>query len=587
MTPVARSALANSVVICLLLTARLTAAAIPEELINRATERGVAALRKMQAPDGSFSGASYGSGPTSLAALAWLECGVSPADEQVRKAVTVVRNDCPAMNRTYQLALAIMLLDRLGDRLDEPIIHILTVRLLESQTPMGGWSYKNGDVPAEEAAKLRALIDRRELKTVPSDSTAPDGTTVAPEIIERLKRLEKRSPSANEGVLVDNSNTQFAILGAWIGRRHGIPTDAALRRAERYFRATQDGGRWPYVPKTQVDERPANTSAGLLGLAIGAGIVRDAQLRTSTERKDGKPPVLRDPLRDPLVQVAMNYVGTQVAEVAAVGLKADPNPSRNLYFLWSVERVGMVYSVPVMGGVDWYQRGAAAILVAQQPDGSWPARNIANLGVSSDINTCFALLFLRRSNFAHDLTANLRHKSKQTTLHSGDDKGDIIPPPAADGTEAGRLAHELPDATPARQDVILGELKEGKGAEFTEALARVIPKLAGDMQKKARDALAERMARMNAATIRAKLKDADAEVRRATALACAMKDDKGFIPDLIAALDDQNVWVVRSAAVALRTMTGQDFGPSAMATSGERVKAIAAWKAWWKRQNGR
>jgi hypothetical protein len=275
--------------------------------------------------------------------------------------------------------------------------------------------------------------------------------------------------------------------------------------------------------------------------------------------------------------------------LAATGLNADVNMHRHLYFLWSVERVGMIYSVPVMGGVNWYDVGTGAILRAQSPDGSWAAsRSILIPSITSDINTCFALLFLRKSNFAHDLTANLKSKPKQTTIRSGDDAGDAIPPPAAPASDADRLARELPGATPERQEAILGELRDGKGAEFTDALARAIPNLIGGLQKKARDALAERLARMNAATLRAKLKDDNAEVRRAATLACAMKDDnKGFIPDLIAALDDKDTWVVRGAAVALRTITGQDFGPSATATADERAKSVAAWKAWWKRQNSR
>src|SRR5215207_6318052 len=86
-------------------------AAIPEERINTAVDRGVAALRKGQGADGLFAHGAHGSGPTSLAALTLLECGIGPDDEQVQKAVTAVRNDCPSMNQTYNLALAVMLLD--------------------------------------------------------------------------------------------------------------------------------------------------------------------------------------------------------------------------------------------------------------------------------------------------------------------------------------------------------------------------------------------------------------------------------------------------------------------------------------------
>lgn len=573
--------------LCLLVAGVARAAAIPQDVIDKAVDRGVAALRKGQGPDGLFAGGAHGTGPTSLAALTLLECGVLPGDEQIQKAVAAVRDDCPTMNRVYNLALAVMLFDRLGDPLDVPLIHVLGVRLLEGQKDMGGWHYTTPDVSSEEAERVRALLKRRaELKTQPGSPDAGRPSGMAPDLVERCERLERYGPRRPD-TYIDNSNSQFAVLGIWVARRNGVPADATLRRAENYFRTSHVRGIWPYVAGAEPDDRPANTCAGLLGLAAGAGVARDARLQTKPENKDGKPTPLRDPLRDPLVQGAMNYVGGQVREVAVTGLNAEGNDWRNLYFLWSVERVGMIYSVPVMGGVDWYHVGAATILKAQRPDGSWADRSMGNLSVSKDVNTCFALLFLKRSNVARDLTTNLRQKPVQPSLRAGGDKPDIPPPSTAVELTAGeKLTDELATATPARKDAILAELRDGKGLENTDALARAIPKLTGEVQKKARDALAERLARMTAATVRGKLKDVDAEVRRAAALACAMKEDKGLIPDLVKTLDDPDAWVVRAAGVALRSLTGQDFGPAATATAAERAKAVAAWKAWWKRQNG-
>ena len=67
-------------------------------------------------------------------------------------------------------------------------------------------------------------------------------------------------------------------------------------------------------------------------------------------------------------------------------------------------------------------------------------------------------------------------------------------------------------------------------------------------------------------------------------MASAVKEDRTLLPDLIATLDDADFSVVRAAAVALRILTSEDFGPSAHATTEERAKSIAAWKAWWKKQ---
>src|SRR2546421_12583614 len=109
--PLSRCCLCLALGSCLLGGPATRAAAVPDELINRAVERGVAALRKGLGNDGQFTYGSHGSGPTSLAALTLLECGVSTDDEQVQKAVAAVRADCPTMNRTYSLALAIRLFD--------------------------------------------------------------------------------------------------------------------------------------------------------------------------------------------------------------------------------------------------------------------------------------------------------------------------------------------------------------------------------------------------------------------------------------------------------------------------------------------
>src|SRR4051812_7531080 len=166
-----RHSLQIAIASLLLTGTAVRAAAVPEEAINRAVERGVAALRKGMGGEGQLPGGLYTSGATSLAAATLLECGVSPDDEQVRKAVAAVRADCPIMNRVYPLSLAIMLLDRVGDTADVPIIHILAVRLLEGQKPEGGWHYTTPDVPSDEVARVRDLLRRRgELKTSPGES---------------------------------------------------------------------------------------------------------------------------------------------------------------------------------------------------------------------------------------------------------------------------------------------------------------------------------------------------------------------------------------------------------------------------------
>jgi len=104
------------------------------------------------------------------------------------------------------------------------------------------------------------------------------------------------------------------------------------------------------------------------------------------------------------------------------------------------------------------------------------------------------------------------------------------------------------------------------------------------VKAKAREALADRMARMGSGTLKDKLKDDDLEVRRAAALACAMREDRNHLDRLVEMLQDPEPPVARAAAAALRSLTGQDLGPPADASRAEQAKAAAAWKAWLDKQ---
>jgi hypothetical protein len=125
-----------------------------------------------------------------------------------------------------------------------------------------------------------------------------------------------------------------------------------------------------------------------------------------------------------------------------------------------------------------------------------------------------------------------------------------------------------------KQTEIIDRLRSEKGVVNTEALAAAIPRLSGTARTKARDALAERLARLKPEKVGDYLGDEDAEIRRAAALATAMKECRTLIPKLIALLRDPEPAVVRAAHVALKELSGQDFGPHP-----------DDWSEWW-RKNG-
>jgi hypothetical protein len=155
---------------------------------------------------------------------------------------------------------------------------------------------------------------------------------------------------------------------------------------------------------------------------------------------------------------------------------------------------------------------------------------------------------------------------------------------AALEAEAARLSAALVFAPPERQDNALALYVKEKGVVYTEAIANALPQLQGNTQRAAREAFVERMSRMTADTLRDRLSDARGEMRRAALLAWASRDDRAAIPEIIPLLSDPDEIVIPAAKAALKSLTGQDFGPSRTATPAERTQAVAAWKQWWEKQ---
>ena len=114
----------------------------------------------------------------------------------------------------------------------------------------------------------------------------------------------------------------------------------------------------------------------------------------------------------------------------------------------------------------------------------------------------------------------------------------VAPAPIAAEEDASRLIKKLLDVPADQREAVLSKLRDRKGAIYTQALAESIPQLMGPAKTEAREALAERLTRMTAATLLDKLRDDDAEIRRAAALACGMKEMTTHIPELIAVLED-------------------------------------------------
>jgi hypothetical protein len=362
----------------------------------------VAYLKSLQQADGSWPHQRKGATP--LAAWTLLECDVSPNDPIIQKAVAYTREFILTSDSTYEIALAIMLLDRLGDPEDLPLLEALSLQLLAGQNPHHGWTYGCPPLPESELTRLRQHLAKQKEKGPPKlPEKRPvqkprDPKQVHQAAMKLAQDLNNAPvPRPIPGLLdeADNSNTQFALLALWVARRNGMPADKALERVASRFRGTQHkSGGWPY------DNRPVGaelkpsqptatmTAAGLLALAAANGLTADKGVKGDFNK-------------DPVVTAGLVAVSVSIGEP---GQPRDKlllaSPGKSYYFLWTLERMAVIYNLKTIGGKDWHRWGVELILANQQADGGWRGEF-----AEGGCDTCFALLFLRKANVAEDLTA--------------------------------------------------------------------------------------------------------------------------------------------------------------------------------------
>ena len=75
--------------------------------------------------------------------------------------------------------------------------------------------------------------------------------------------------------------------------------------------------------------------------------------------------------------------------------------------------LGVLYDLELIDGKDWYAWGYKKLLPDQKNDGSWTGGGIY-VGDNTVLNSCFALLFLKRANLVMDLTEKLQLLARLT-----------------------------------------------------------------------------------------------------------------------------------------------------------------------------
>src|SRR5262245_48860468 len=229
--------------------------------IPNAIDRGLYFLQRAQKDTGTWAAAGEGNvvGMAALPALTLLELGVPANDPGIQRAANFVRFSVRSdkLINTYEVSLALLFLDKLGDKKDLPNIESLAGRIIASQTPTGGWGYSTQYLNQKQTDEIIKYV--RQLEPLPlhhllagrvpnMNNPFVKGQTVATsELTPKRKIAVPKEYSALPCFMqfgaypltdppadakpprppflghTDNSTTQFALLALWAARRHKIP----------------------------------------------------------------------------------------------------------------------------------------------------------------------------------------------------------------------------------------------------------------------------------------------------------------------------------------------------------------------------
>ncbi len=318
--------------------------------VKDAIARGAAHLKAGQREDGSWgynwqinrASHAYDPGLTALVTLALRLAGLPPDDPAIAHAVKYLL--AAPDDNTYSAALKIMALAEVDrEKYAAEIVRAVEF-LVRTQLPNGQWTYGEAEGILAQMQVARAIW-----------------------------------PDYGAG---DNSNTQFALLALHVARQCGVPVPERIWKAsDDHFTKTQqkDGG-WGYSGTYRGESYGSMTAAGVASLFIAGNYVfhpvhcgefeEDKRLAAGLAWIDKYFSVEQNPY-------VMN--GTVVPAQVPVG---------PWYYLYCLERVGILSGNKYIGKRDWYRLGAVRAVETQQKDGSW----------GDEAETAFAILFLAKGH---------------------------------------------------------------------------------------------------------------------------------------------------------------------------------------------
>ena len=384
-----------NVVLAILLA---TCTQVDQNRVDEAVKKGIAFLKKAPTPEVGFAGVKDS---FEIVLLTFVHAGVSESDEKFQEYFKKLMER--PLETTYAAVLQAMILEEM-DRVKYQSRIVQSAQfLVDNQCANGQWSY--GD-PTPHAKELPPIKDIASGGAKPRDGAREFGTPgkkEKPKVRVKIP-VKKMKEGPAKG---DNSNSQYAALGLRACFDSGVvlPPDVIALARKWWIESQHDsagekgvatGGDisgpprgWCYN-RTDVCAKTHRPYAAMTAGAVGAMTIYDFML--DIDRK-----------KDPTIRSGLAWLNAHWSVTDNPGPAEFVNDSKaeHYYYLYALERAGMLLDMPTIGNHDWYLEGAKAILDAQKESGAWAAGGGRS---NATWDTCYAILFLKKAT--HRLVAS-------------------------------------------------------------------------------------------------------------------------------------------------------------------------------------
>jgi hypothetical protein len=335
-----------------------------EEAIERAIRRGAAWLKtqrvlaQLRLHDGDYA---------TIGILALIHAGEFERDPRLAEQCIDYLLRRP-LDNTYGTALVAMSLRDVDPYLYPERILECAQWLVENQgwgaEKRKVWSYGRKIPGLGEEKKVEVQGKENQKRVAPIRRKSSGSLDV-------IRRAALTEPSDSW----DNSCTQFGVLGLHSSAKSGITVPReSWQRVESHFREQQysDAG-WGYSGSASYGSM---TCSGL------------ASLLMSRHHLGAENPALDQAVVAGLEWLAMHFT-----------VEENPGSRENhYYYLYGLERAGVLAGTEFFGDYEWYPVGARYLLEKQDADGSWGNSRSPPTGQMKEyLDTCYAILFLRRA----------------------------------------------------------------------------------------------------------------------------------------------------------------------------------------------